>query len=88
VKDKQVLWVDQRTTPLTHRDCGGEIHSVEASYHTYEVQSDGKGGFDYTGNSEVADPVDGLDHLFECQVCGKYDTHYAVVIEGTEVVIK
>lgn len=80
--------IEQSTTPLTHKGCGGEIHSVEANYIIYEIVSDGNGGWDYTGNSDLTDPVDGFGYQFECQVCGKYDYHDAVVIEGTEVEFK
>jgi hypothetical protein len=83
----KTLRIEQKTTPLTHKGCGGEVHSVEAVYITYEIASDGQGGWDYTGNSDMGDAVDGLDYQFECQVCGKYDDHYRVVIEGTEVEI-
>jgi len=85
---KPVLRIEEKGTPLTHAECGGEIHSIEAVYIYYEVVSDGLGGFDYTGNSDMGDPLEGLSYQFECRVCGKYDDHFNVVVKGTEVKFK
>lgn len=86
--NKPVLRIEEKGTPLTHAECGGEIHSVEACYTMYGVEADGYGGFDYNGWSELGDAIDGFEYQFECRSCGKYDDHCNVVIEGTEVRFK
>jgi hypothetical protein len=85
---KSLLRIEEKGVPLTHAECGGEIVSVEAAYTLYSVEADGYGGFDYSGWSELADPIEGWEYQFECRMCGKHDDHPNVVIEGTEVKFK
>jgi hypothetical protein len=73
---------------LTHKDCGGVVHSVEAAFIFYEIVSDGVGGWDYTGNRVDTIPMEGMDHQFECRRCGTIGEHFSSEIVGTEVSIR
>ena len=72
---------------LTHKDCGGQVHSVEAVFIVYEIQSDGNGGYEYTGNHLDYIPMNGMENQFECHTCGKYADQVDCTIEGTEVIL-
>ena len=72
---------------LTHKDCGGDVHSIEAVFVIYEIVSDGDGGYEYTGNTIDTVPIDTINYQFECRRCGKYDDQYKCTIEGKEVIL-
>lgn len=84
---KPVLRIDDQPIGLTHKDCGGEVHSVEAVYIIYEIVSDGADGFEYTGNRLDTVPMEGMNHEFECRRCGMTTDHWKAEIIGSEVVL-
>lgn len=73
---------------LTHKDCGGEVHSVEAVFIQYEIVSDGNGGWEYTGNRLDTLPMEGMANEFECRACGTVGEHMTSEVVGTEVSIR
>lgn len=72
--------------PIKHKVCGGEIVSNEMVVISYEIVSDGAGGWEYGGNKIDEFPFEGpLDYLFTCRSCGWSTEHYNAIIEGDEM---
>jgi hypothetical protein len=71
---------------INHKGCGGEIVSNEMVVISYEIVSDGAGGWEYGGNRVDEFPFEGpLDYLFTCRKCGWNTEHYNAIINGEEM---
>lgn len=71
---------------ITHKGCDGEIVSNEMVVISYEIISDGNGGWEYGGNRIDEFPFEGpMDYLFTCRKCGWYTEHFNAVIEDDKM---
>ena len=66
---------------IVHKGCEGEITSNEAVIISYDIISDGDGGWEYGGNRVDEYPFEGtMDYLFTCRKCGWWTEHFNAVI--------
>ena len=73
--------INQHADRITHKGCEGEITSNEAVIISYDIISDGDGGWEYGGNRIDEYPFDGtMDYLFTCRKCGWWTEHFNAVI--------